>query len=176
VLPQRESSQTPAKPDFYVRRAIKNAPHLFQVYFTATHAWFIRISGTGAGDAALAHHGLIGALIGIYLQSRRKKKEAQKIAEHSAKTLEQMLAEHKVNHVIPLSDFGDPALEGGNWTVKKGTVIWKFNLPAEKKRVQCYFHTPDDIDAAMKRLPAIFPSLRIEVVFDERKKKYLKKR
>lgn len=174
MLPQKEATLTPAKPDFYIRRAIKGTPQLFQVYFTATNAWFIRVGGTGSADAALAMHGLVGALIAWYVQSRRKKKEEQKIAENTAKTLEQMLAEHKTNHVLPLSDLGDPSLESGNWAVKKGTVIWKFNQPGEKKRVECYFHKPEDTEAAMKKLPKIFPAIRIEVAFDQRKGKYLK--
>jgi hypothetical protein len=174
--PQKESSLTPAQPDFYVRRAIKGTPHLFQVYFTPTQAWFIRVGGTGAGEiVAAANGGLIGALFVWFLQSRRQKKETQTIAEHSAKTLEQMLAGHKVNQVIPLSNIADPSLEAGNWTVKKGTVIWKFNLPGEKKRVECYFHKDEDLSAGMNRLPRLFPGIRIEVALDERKGKYLKK-
>jgi hypothetical protein len=175
LLPQNEATQIPAKPDFYIRRAIKSTPQLFQVYFTATNAWFIRVGGTGNADAALAMHGLVGALIGWYIQSRRKKKEEQKIAENTAKTLKQMLGEHKTSHVLPLSDISDPSLEAGNWAVKKGTVIWKFNQPGEKKRAQCYLHKPEDTEAAMKKLPRVFPGIRIEVALDERKGKYLKK-
>lgn len=174
---QKESSLTPERPDFYIRRAFKGTPHVFQVYITATQAWFIRVGGLGTTELVVASQGgLIGALIAWFMQSRRKKKEAEKIAENSAKTLEKMLAEHKVNHVIPLTNFGDASLEAGGWQYKKGTVIWKFDQPGEKKRVQCFFHKPEDVEAGVKRLPKIFPQIRVGVEFNAGKGKYLKKK
>ena len=176
MVVQKESSLTPERPDFYIRRAIKGTPHVFQVYITPTQAWFIRVGGTATTEMIVASQGgLIGGLIAWYMQSRRKKKEAVKISENTAKTLEKMLAEHAANHVIPLTNFGDPSLEAGGWQYKKGTVIWKFDQPGEKKRVQCFFHKQEDVEAGVKRLPKLFPGIRIGVEFNAAKGKYLKK-
>jgi hypothetical protein len=177
MRPQNESTLTPTHPDFYIRRAIKGTPHVFQVYFTPTQAWFIRIGSLGTTEIVVAvQGGLIGGLLAAFMQSRRKKKEAQTIAQHTAKTLEQMLAEHNVNHVLPLTSIANSSLERGGWAYKKGTVIWKFQEPSEKRQTQCFFHKQEDIDAAMQQLPKIFQEIRIEVAFDERKGKYLKRR
>jgi hypothetical protein len=106
VPSQKESMLTPERPDFYVRRAIKGTAHVFQIYITPTQAWFIRVGGLGTTEVVVAAQGgLIGGLIAWFMQSRRRKKEAEKLAENTAKTLEKMLAEHQANHVIPADEF-----------------------------------------------------------------------
>jgi hypothetical protein len=54
-------------------------------------------------------------------------------------------------------------------------VIWRFDQPGEKKRVHCFFHTQEDVEVGVKRLPKLFPQIRSGVEFNAAKGKYLKK-
>ena len=168
------ASPTPA---FLVARAIRGSAHVFQVYIEPRRICFIRIgAGPGAEHAMAAHGGLIGALIMLAFSSARKKKEQRRIEENQTKTIDQMLTDHKVNHAIWISDMTDVSLEPGGWTMAKGTVNWRFQVPGEKKRALCIFRKVEDIAAAMEVLPRVFRDVRVEVQLNERSGKYLKKK
>ena len=47
--------------------------------------------------------------------------------------------------------------------------------PGEKRRLMCVFHTDADAALGVALLPQIFPVMRIEVRFSERKGKFLKR-
>lgn len=178
--PDRKTRQSEARiapsPTFRVVRGYKGSPHTYQVFFDRDRICFIRIGGGPGADVALAAHGgLVGALLSIWFSSRRKKKMETTARENEAKTLGRMLAEHKASHSIIIADVSDVSLEPGNWAMKKGTVLWKFQLRGEKKLSMCTFRAPEDTDAAMTALPRIFPNLRIEVAKDNKSGKYLKK-
>ncbi len=163
-------------PAFHVARTVNGAVHVFQVYVQGERIYFIRVgAGPGADYAVAAQGGLVGALIGYWISSRRKKAQAERIEENRSKTLTQMLAEHKVNRVMDVADVSEGALEPGGWTLKKGTVLWRFNLRGEKKRVTCNFRKPEDVEAGIALLPRLFPDLRMDVALDQKSGRYLKK-
>ena len=46
----------------------------------------------------------------------------------------------------------------------------------EKKRVRCRLDKTEDVEAAVGRLPGLFPGVTVGVVYDEKKKRFLRKR
>jgi hypothetical protein len=165
----------PQRPAFNARRAWAwKGDHLFRVYLTPEQAWFIRIAG-GQANAMTYQGGLLGALIAWWVNKRRKAKAARRVQENEDKPLEEMLAEHKRNHVIALADLGDPAIEAGGFWSGGGTA-WTFKLPTVKRRVRCPLETTEDVEAAIRCLQPILPGLRVGVEFNERKKKFVKRK
>jgi hypothetical protein len=161
----------PQRPAFNARRAWAwKGDHLFRVYLTQTHLFLIRIGG--ARNNAVAHQGgLLGMLIAHYMNKAAKKKEQKRVLENENKPLEQMMAEHKRNHVIAVADISDPAIEkGGFWSA--GQTKLTFNLSSEKKRVQCVLESVDDVRDALRTLPGLLPHLRVAVQFNEKKKRF----
>jgi hypothetical protein len=168
--------QSEPHPAFTVARAIKGTAHTFHVYLDAGQAYFIRVGlGPGVEIMMAAQGGLIGWLLSRWFSSYQRNKQRQRIDEHRTKTLAQMLAEHKVNQAIRVADIHDAALLPGGWALAKGSVNWRFQVHGEKKPIQCTFRKPEDVTAAMTELPRLFPDLRVEVQFDPRAGKYLKK-
>lgn len=171
------SAMNPPAPSFAVNRGVRGNVHSFQVYLEPTRVVFIRLGmGPGAEYAAGVQGGLVGGLLMWWISSARKKREQRRAEENRTKTVDEMLADHKVNQAIPLSDFSDVSLEPGGWALKKGTVKWLFQLPGEKKRTLCVFRTPEDVRAGVEVLPQLFPGIRVAVELDPRSGKYLKKK
>ena len=163
------------RPAFNVRRSwMWKGEHLFRVYLTPTQAWFIRIGGAKNNAAAIGYQGgLIGMLIAAWMNKRAKKKSDKKAVENEDKPLEQLITEHKRNHVINLVDVSISAIESaGYWSA--GIIRWSFDLAGEQKRVKCALDQTVDVDAALQCLATVFPDLRVAVEYNERKKKYLK--
>jgi hypothetical protein len=161
----------PQRPAFNARRAWAwKGDHLFRVYLTQTHLFLVRIGG--ARNNAVAHQGgLLGMLIAHFMNKAAKKKELKRVLENENKPLEQLMGEHKRNHVIAVADVSDPAIEkGGFWSA--GQTKLTFNLTGEKKRVQCVLETVDDVHDALRTLPGLMPNLRVGVVFNEKKKRF----
>ena len=163
------------RPAFNARRGWAwKGEHLFRVYLTPDKAWFIRIGSARQGAAAVGYQGgLLGMLIAWYLSKRAKKKAAKKALDNENRSLEELLPEHKRNHVIALADISDPAIEqAGFWG---GSLTrWTFNCAGEKKRVNCALNETVDVDAAIQCLTAVLPTLRVAVEYNEKKKRYVK--
>jgi hypothetical protein len=163
----------PSRPAFNARRAWAwKGDHLFRVYLSTTHLYFVRIGGARNQGAAL-HGGLLGALIGMWLNSMAKKKEAKRVLEFEDKSMDELLAGHKRNHVIPVADVSDLAIEStGFWGGNR--VRLAFRQVGEKKPVRCVLEGTSDVDAAIQQLPMLFPGLRISVQRKPGKDKYVK--
>ena len=162
------------RPAFNARRAWAwKGEHLFRVYLTPQDAYFIRIGGA-KNNAVAVHFGLIGGLIALWAQKNAiKKNAAKKALQNEDKPLDQLLAEHKRNHIIQLADISDSAIEkGGFWN--GSTIRWTFQQAGEKKRVSCILEQTEDVDAAIQCLSEVFPALRVQVEYDEKKKKYVR--
>lgn len=167
----------PQRPAFNARRHWTwKGEHLFRVYLSRDRIYFIRIGGARTQEAVvMAQFGLLGGLIAWWAAKSRKKKEAKKVLQNEEKPIEMLMSEHKRNHSTATLDFKDVTIEsGGFWGA--GIVKWTFNVPGEKKRVVMSFDKPEDIEAAVARLPELFPAMRVGVEYDERKKKFVKKR
>src|SRR4051812_14605127 len=128
----------PPVPAFVVVRVFRGTAHTFQVYFESQRLVFIRLGmGPGIDYVVGAQGGLIGGLLMWWVSSARKKRQQRREEENRAKSIDEVLGEHKLNHAIPLSDLTDVSLEPGGWALKKGTVLWCFRLPGQKKRERC---------------------------------------
>ena len=164
-----------ASPAFIVARAMRGGVHTFAVYLEPDRIGFIRLgTGPGIDYAVAAQGGLIGWLLGRWISAARKKRQRLRAEENRSKTLDEMLAQHRVNHAIPVADISDVSLEPGGWTLKKGSVNWRFQWPGEKKRTLCTLRDVSDTTAAINLLPRIFPDMRIEVQRDDRTGMYIK--
>ena len=147
---------------------------MFRVYLTPEQIYFIRIGGARNQETAVAvQFGLVGALVAWSLSKSRKSKQHKKVLENETKTLDALLEEHKRNHVIPISAISEMAIEPmGRWAYP--LAKWTFKVAGEKKAVTCVFDKTEDVQAALERLPSMFPGLKVKVEFDEGKKKFRK--
>jgi hypothetical protein len=163
----------PQRPAFNARRSWAwKGDHLFRVYLSTTHLYFVRIGGA-RNQAAALHGGLLGALIGMWLNSMAKKKEAKRVMEFEDKSMDELLASHKRNHLIAVADMSDVAIESaGFWGGNKVRLAFRQN--GEKKPVRCVLEATSDVDAAIAQLPQLFPGLRVSVMRKEGKDKYVK--
>jgi hypothetical protein len=162
------------RPDFVVVRAVRGSAHSFQVYLQPDCVVFVRLGlGPGLEYAVGATGGLLGGLVAWWASSARQKRQKLREQENRSKALDQMLAEHKLNEAIPLSDFSEVRLDPGGWTRKKGSVLWRFRLPGRRRSELCQFRDLEDIHAGVQALPRAFPGIRIGVAFDPRSGKYL---
>jgi hypothetical protein len=167
----------PQRPAFNARRTWTwKGEHLFRIYLTPARVYFIRIGGARTHETvAMTQFGLLGGLIAWWAAKHRKKQEQKKVLQNEEKPIEQLMTEHKRNHAIDTSDFSHIAVEtGGFWS--GGGIKWTFNVPGEKKRVTLTLDKPEDVEAAVLRLPQLFNDMRVGVEFNERKKKFVKKR
>jgi hypothetical protein len=165
----------PQRAAFNARRSWAwKGEHLFRVYITPRHLYFIRIGGARAQQQAIAYQGgLLGALIAHFAAKAAKKKQQKRVLENEDKPLDELMAGHKRNHTVAIGDISDAAIEaGGFWS--GGTVRLTFNQIGEKKRVTCTFDTAEDTEAALRCLGAVMPGLRVGVVYNERKRRYEK--
>ena len=165
----------PARPAFNARRVWTwKGDHLFRIYVTPQHLWFVRIGGgKNSQRAATAQFGLLGALIGHFLQKQAKKKESRNVAINEDKPLPDLIAGHKLNHVLEAAEITDPGIEPRTIFTACAARL-SFNAAKEKKRVICYLESVDDVSSAIQTLTPLFPSLRVGVQFNEKKKKYVK--
>jgi hypothetical protein len=167
----------PQRPAFNARRTWTwKGDHLFRVYLTGNRVYFVRIGGGKTHETvALTQFGLLGGLVAWYLSKQRKKKEARTVLRNEEKPIDQLMAEHKLNHAYAASDLADVAVDaGGVWTGRR--VTWTFRVPGEKRPVSCVLEKPEDVESAVNRLPHLFPAMRIGVVYDEKRHRWVKRK
>lgn len=167
----------PQRPAFNARRRWTwGGDHLFRVYLTSQRVYFVRIGGGKTSQTvAVTQFGLLGGLIAWYVSKNRKKKETQRVLQNEDKPIDQLMSEHKRNHAFDTSDLADVAVEMGSiWNGAQTRLT--FRAPGEKRAVTYTLETTEDIESAVARLPQLFPNARIGVVYNEEKKRFVRKK
>jgi hypothetical protein len=148
---------------------------LFRVYLTDSQAYFIKVGGAKKSNQAMAFQfGLLGALI-VYLVNKRNKEKTQKrLNEVAGVSPDDLLAQDKVNHVIPLGAFADVALRPRSFWKSAPFGAWFFRDAKGKKR----FYTFDDAEnfqiAAQRLSDAFGTRLEVTARWDAEKAKVIK--
>jgi hypothetical protein len=149
---------------------------LFRIYVKDGRLYFIKVGGSRNQQAAMgAQLGLLGILLGYWLQKRDQKKTDQLLSDIHAVAPEQLMGVDKENRVFEFRELTDIAIEPASvWSgAKCGRVI--FRDPRGKKR-GFILEDVANAQAALQHLSeALGGQLKVNAVWDERKQKFVKK-
>ncbi len=153
-------------------RAI-SADRKYRVYFRSGEFFFVRIGGQNM-DAIAMQFGLLGGLIAAWY--RGGEMSPDKLENLDTTTPKELLALHKHNFSLPVSDFVESEIEpppllpqhgpcAGRWTVRLSDGSkWLFE-----------FEDLEQIEAALRYLPPLLgETIRVGVQWDEKKCRYRK--
>ena len=160
--------------------AVKHANRVYRVYARRDDLFFIVVAeGLSANPETLTVHlGLIGWLIGASMKKRAKKKQAIAAERMDQTDPEQLLTEHKRNFRLHTSEITEASIEPRPAITFDGHQVghWKA-LCRDGKKLKFQFEHNDDMTAALDSLAKFFNgSLQVNVEWDERKKKFSKKK
>ena len=157
-----------------------SAEKLYRVYFAPGGLFFIRVGGPRHDQMAI-HFGLIGFLISnLTMKSRMRKVEA-KIAEVDQLNLRDRLEDHKENFSARFDNIISSRIDATaafalTRNVGKHYGRWQIDFEDRKKMV-LQFDTLEDMHTAVAELPKVLGAKHENrVEFNEKKRKYVKKR
>ena len=159
---------------------VKHANRVYRIYLRRADLFFIVLAeGLSANPETLtAHFGLLGALIGASMKKRAKKKNAAATQRMDQIEPEQLLSEHKHNFRLHTSEIREASIEPRAWITLDGHQAghWKLLLRDDRK-LKCQFENKDDMAAALDCLPKFLNgTLKVNVEWDEKKKRFTKKK
>jgi len=143
------------------------------------YGFILVAEGLSANPEMLTVHlGLLGALIGSMMKKRVKKKREATIHRIDQLDPEQLLAEHKHNFKLHTAEIREGAIEPRPFLALHGHQAGRLILfLRDGRKTNLEFETNDDMTAALVVLPKFMDSsLRVNVEWDERKKRFRKKR
>jgi hypothetical protein len=152
---------------------------LYRIHLTVNDAYFLRLGGQNwaAGHAIGHQFGLLGILLVMFLQQRSERKQAEKAKLWEDCSFEELLENHRNNFRAAPEDFLEAAIEPASFWQGHGAHVgrWAIQLKEQGKMV-LQFENLEDMQKAMRVLPAwLGPTLRVNVVWNESKKRFDKK-
>jgi hypothetical protein len=123
------------------------------------------------------HFGLIGALIGASMKKKAKKKNAETVQRMNASDPEKLLSEHKNNFKLHNSEIREGSIEPRPFVTFDGHQVghWKLQMRDDRK-MKFLFENNEQMTAAVNALSRhLNGSLRVNVQWDEKKKRFTKK-
>ena len=159
---------------------VKHTNRVYRVYLRRADLFFIVLAeGLSANPETLTvHFGLLGALIGATMKKRAKKKNAAATQRMDQADPEQLLSEHKHNFRLHTSEIRETSIEPRAWMTLDGRQAghWKLLL-RDGRKLKCQFENNDDMAAALAALSKFLNnSLKVNVEWDEKKKRFTKKK
>jgi hypothetical protein len=160
--------------------AAKFANRVYRVYVRRDDLFFIVLAeGLSANPETLTvHFGLLGMLIGASMKKRAKKKHAAAAERMDQTDPEQLLTEHKRNFRLHASEISEGSIEPRPAITFDGHQVghWKL-LRRDGKKLKFQFENNEDMAEALDSLSKYFNgSLKVNVEWDERKKKFIKRK
>jgi hypothetical protein len=149
---------------------------LFRIYVKDGRLYFIKVGGSRNQQAAIgAQFGLLGILLGYWLQKRDQKKTDQLLSDIHAVAPEQLLGGDKANCVFEQRELSEICIEPASiWGGAKCGRLF-FRDPRGRKR-RFILEDVANAQAALQHLSeALGGQLTINAVWDERKQKFVKK-
>ena len=167
-------------PSFTAKLASARATRVYRVYLRRADLFFIVLAdGLSANPETLTvHFGLLGALIGAMMKKRAKKKNAAATQRMDQTDPEQLLTEHKHSFRLHTSEIREGSIEPRPWITLEGHQAghWKLLLRDDRK-MKFQFENNDDMAAALDALSKFLGgSLKVNVEWDEKKKRFKKKK
>ena len=152
---------------------------LYRVYLKRDDVFFVLLeAGLGASPETLTvHFGLLGMLIGSMMKKRAKKKRESTIQRIDNLHPEQLLAEHKHNFKLHSSEIKEAVIEPRALFTLHGQQVGrlKFFL-RDGRKMNFEFQNNDEMTAALNVLQRFLDSsLKVNVEWDEKKKRFKKK-
>lgn len=165
---------------FTAKLSSSRGTRIYRVYPQRDDLFFILLAdGFSANPETLTvHFGLIGALIGVAMKKRAKKKHAAAIQRMDQTDPQQLLTEHKHNFKLHTSEIREGSLEPRPVITFDGHQVghWKLQLRDDRK-MKFLFENNGDMTAALNALSPFFNgSLNVNVEWDEKKKRFKKKK
>ena len=165
---------------FTAKLATARATRVYRVYLRRADLFFIVLAdGLSANPETLTvHFGLLGALIGAMMKKRAKKKNAAATHRMDQTDPEQLLTEHKHSFRLHTSEIREGSIEPRPWITLEGhqTGHWKLLLRDDRK-MKFQFENNDDMATALDALSKFLgDSLKVNVEWDEKKKRFKKKK
>lgn len=157
-----------------------SSDRIYRIYSKGNDLIFIQIaSGLGATpETVTAHFGLIGALVGILLKKRAKRKSEAVIQRIDQQDPEHLLAEHEHNFKLYTAEIADSSIDAPSFFASRGPQAgrWRFTL-RDGRKMRFLFQGKDDMKVAVGLLPQLLnATLRVNVEWNEKKKRYRKKK
>jgi hypothetical protein len=160
--------------------AVKHANRIYRVYPRRADLFFIVLAdGLSANPETLTvHFGLLGALIGASMKKRAKKKHAAAAERMDQTDPEQLMSEHKKNFRLHTSEISEASIEPRPVVTFDGHQAGHLKLLVrDGRKLKFQFENNDDMAAGMDALSTFLNgSLKINVEWDEKKKRFSKKR
>jgi len=159
---------------------VKHANRVYRVYLRRADLFFIVLAeGLSANPETLtAHFGLLGVLIAASMKKKAKKKTAAATQRMDQIDPEQLLSEHKRNFRLHTSEIRETSIEPRGWLTLDGGQAghWKLLLRDDRK-LKCQFDNKEDMAGALAVLSKFLEgTLKVNVEWDEKKKRFTKKR
>jgi len=152
------------------------ADRLYRVYVRDDALYFIRTGGQGMATAVGAGFGMVGALVGQAIEKRSAAKRSARLAAEEREGLQTMLAGHKHNFRVSPGDIGESSIEPQPAFGGHGAAVGRWLLTLGDKKWTLEFPKVADMEVALAHLPRWFGDrLRVNVQWDERKKRYGKR-
>ncbi|SRR6266446_8669889 len=157
-----------------------SSDRMYRVYLRRDDFFFILVAGglSANPESLTVHFGLLGALIGAMVKKREKKKREATIQRIDQLDPEQLLAEHKHNFKLHTAEIREGAIEPRPFFTLHGHQVGRLRLfLRDGRKMNLEFENNDDMTDALKVLPSFLDSSsKINVEWDERKKRFRKKK
>jgi len=151
---------------------------MYRIYAVSDQLFFIRIGGQGGLQPGLTHQlGILGLLIEPMMKKRAEKREKALIETIDRTDPEQLLASHKDNFRLRTVELQGGTLDPPSFFATHGLHVgrWRLNL-RDGKKMDFQFENTEDMRSALDVLPNLFSSsFRVNVRWNENKKRYEKK-
>jgi hypothetical protein len=137
------------------------AGQVYQTYVSDQRLVAVRIGGQMDGGRAMtAHFGLLGALVGYFLQKNVQKKRAALRQANEDRSLDELLLQDPKNFEVRFDSLERAELKKGGFF--KGGRVSLFCTPVGQKPIELRFQTKDAVSAARPVLEQAMPSLQTD--------------
>jgi hypothetical protein len=150
----------------------------YRVYVLGEQLFFVRTGGQQIGQLVAHQFGLIGALIWQLTKKRRERKVAAAQQALDAMHPAQLVTQHKHSFEVHVGQLTNQSLEAPSSWQKRGPYAARWQFTAEGRgRMQLELVANEDVEAFLRLVaPAAGEALRVGVVWNEAKKKYVKRK
>jgi hypothetical protein len=164
---------------FDAKYVSRSSDRTYRIYAQAGELYFIDLGGLGLVAHALTSQlGLIGMLIGSAMKKRAKRQAETLLQRAEGQDLEFLLRENKTNFKVFIPEIAEAVMEPPSFFAMRGKQAgrWNFNL-RDGKKFKFEFENTEAMQAALNLLSGpLNGTLRVNVEWNEPKKKFQKKK
>ena len=170
-------SQPPGS--FLARYTSNSSDSTYRIHARAGELYFINIGGLNASTRAITvHFGLVGMLIASAMKKRAKRRTEARLQSAEAQDPEFLLRQDKTSFKVFIPEISEAVIEPPSFFALHGKQAgsWNFKM-RDGKKYRFEFENTDTMKAALEVLPGLLnATLRVNVEWDEAKKKFQKRK